>query len=83
LAGRYDSDELRAVFQIAPGKEGVMVRLNDSRAQVLELSPVDRDTFQRGMMTIRFVRDTTGQVVALDMTNPVLRNIRFTRVRWR
>jgi hypothetical protein len=29
---------------------------------------------------MRFLRDTAGKVVALELTNPVLRNIRFMRV---
>lgn len=57
-----------------------MVRLNDAARAGLEFAPVDRDTFQRGMLTLRFRRDQTGKVVALDFTNPVLRNIRFTRL---
>ena len=80
FAGRYESDELRAVFQMTPGTDGLMVRLNDSSSRVSELAPVDRDTFQRGMMTVRFLRDEAGKVVALDFSNPVLRKITFTRV---
>jgi len=80
FAGRYESDELRAVFEMAPAKDGLMARLNDSAVPVLEFRPVDRDTFQRGMMTLRFQRDKAGRVGALDFTNPVLRNITFTRV---
>jgi CubicO group peptidase (beta-lactamase class C family) len=79
FAGRYESDELRAVFEMTPVKEGLMVRLNDSRTQNLEFRPVDRDTFQRGTMTVRFLRETDGRVVALVLNNPVLRNIKFTR----
>ena len=80
FAGRYESDELRAVLQMTPEKEALMSRLNDSPATVLEFRPVDRDTFQRGMITVRFVRDKAGRVVGFYFTNPVLRNIRFTRV---
>lgn len=80
FAGRYESDELRAVFQMTPGTDGLMVRLNDSPSRSSELAPVDRDTFQRGMMTVRFLRDEAGKVVALDFSNPVLRKINFTRV---
>ncbi len=68
------------MFQLAPGTDGLMVRLNDSQSRVSELAPVDRDTFQRGMMTVRFLRDAAGKVVALDFSNPVLRKINFTRV---
>jgi CubicO group peptidase (beta-lactamase class C family) len=80
FVGRYESDELRAAFQMAHGKKGLMARRNDSPAQVTELSPVDRDVFQQGLMTVRFLRDKSGNVVALELTNPVLRNIRFTRL---
>jgi hypothetical protein len=80
FAGRYESDELRAVLQIAPGKGGVSARLNESPTQVLELSPVDPDTFQRGMQTVHFHRDPAGKVVGLDLINPALRSVRFTRV---
>lgn len=79
FAGRYESDELRAVLDVAPGKGGVSARLNESPTQALELSPVDRDTFQRGMQTVRFRRDQAGKVIALDLINPALRKITFTR----
>jgi hypothetical protein len=81
FAGRFESDELKAVLEIAPGKAGVMVRINDSQRQIPELGPVDRDTFQRGMQTVRFQRDKTGKVVALELNNPALRTIRFARLR--
>ena len=80
FAGRYESDELWAVLQVAPGKGGLSVRLNESPTQVLELIPVDPDTFQRGMQMVRFRRDQAGKVIALDLINPVLRSIRFTRL---
>jgi len=78
--GRYESEEMRSVFQVAPGKDGLMIRLNDSPAPGFEFKPVDRDTFQRGMMTVRFRRDKAGKVVGLDYSNPVVRNIKFTRL---
>ena len=81
FAGRYESDELRAVLQITPGKDALMSRLNDSPASVLEFRPVDRDTFQRGLITVRFVRDTAGTVVGFNFSNPVLRKVEFTRRR--
>ncbi len=80
FAGRYESDELRAVFQMTPGKGGLMIRYNDSPGEGFEFRPVDRETFQRGMVTMRFHREKAGRVVALDFSNPVLRKIRFTRV---
>ena len=79
FAGRYESDELRAALDVTPGKSGLTSRLNESATQVFELGPVDPDTFQRGLQTVRFLRDTAGKVVALELTNPALRKIRFTR----
>ena len=65
---------------MTPVKDGLMVRLNDSPTQNLEFRPVDRDTFQRGMITVRFHRDTAGRIVAFDFSNPVLRNVTFMRL---
>jgi hypothetical protein len=79
FAGRFESDELRAVFEFTPIKDGLMARINDSATQKVDLAPVDRDVFQRGMQTLRFLRDTDGRVVAVELTNPALRNITFTR----
>lgn len=80
FAGRYESDELRAVFEMTPTAGGLRVRINDSRTQTIELMPVDRDVFQRGAQTLRFLRDKAGQVMAVELTNPAIRNIRFARV---
>jgi CubicO group peptidase (beta-lactamase class C family) len=79
FAGRYESDELNAVIQMSPGATGLRGRLNGAPSEV-PLGPVDRDAFQLGMLTIRFRRDAAGQVVGFDLTNPVLRNVKFTRV---
>jgi hypothetical protein len=80
LAGRYANDETRAVIQTTPGAQAIMVRINDSPAPGFDFRPVDPDTFQRGGMFLRFRRDTAGKVVGLDYSNPVVRNIRFTRL---
>jgi hypothetical protein len=79
FAGRYESDELRAVLEITPGKDALTARLNDARGERPEFRPVDPDTFQRGTMTLRFLRDNAGKVVAIGFDNPAVRNIRFTR----
>jgi hypothetical protein len=79
FAGRYESDELLAFLELTPGKQGLMSRLNGTRPLPQELRPVDRDTFQMGSATVRFVRDSAGKVIALDFHSPVFRNVRFTR----
>lgn len=77
FAGRYESDDLGAVFDVTPGDGGVVVRLNG--AQTIGFAPVDRDTFQRGPLTVRFLRDGAGQVTALDFSTPALRDVPFAR----
>ncbi len=80
FVGRYESDEIGTVIQIEPRGDGLVMRLEHS-ATSLEFEAVDRDTFQWGMMTVRFHRDKAGKVVAFNYSNPVLRNIKFTRLR--
>lgn len=78
FAGRYESDELRASFEMAPSENGLRVRLNGSPP--FDFAPVARDTFQRGRMLLRFHRDAGGRALALDYSNPVLRKVTFTRL---
>jgi CubicO group peptidase (beta-lactamase class C family) len=79
FAGRYEGDEIGAVFHIAPGQDALTMTLSHAPARRLEVKPVDRDTFQRGPLTVRFIRDKDGKVIGLDFSNPVIRNVRFTR----
>ncbi len=80
LAGRYGSDEIGAVFQIAAEEGGLVVRLEHSPDKSLQFRLINRDTFQGGRMTVRFRRDEAGNVVAFAYSNPMLRDIRFTRL---
>jgi hypothetical protein len=80
FAGRYRSDEIGAFFDIAPGKDGLMVRANDATGASLEFRPVNRDTFELAGRILRFRRDKAGKTVAIDFSNPVVRNIKFTRL---
>lgn len=80
-AGRYESDEIGSIFRIVPGKNNLAMRSEISPDIALELSPVERDTFQfGGRMTVRFHRDKSGKIVAFDYSNLLARNIRFTRM---
>lgn len=78
FAGRYQNDEPEAVLETSPGKNGVMLRINGSPP--FEFRPIDRDTFQLGGMFVRFRRDKAGNVVGLDYSNPLVRNIEFARL---
>jgi CubicO group peptidase (beta-lactamase class C family) len=79
FAGRYESDEIGAFFDIAPGKDGLMGRANEAPGAGFPFKAVDHDTFQLGGVMVRFLRDQAGNVVALDYSNPVIRSIKFTR----
>jgi len=80
FAGRYQSDELGAFFDMTPGKDGLKGRANDAPGTLPEFRPVARDTFQLGGVMLRFRRDKAGKVSALDYSNPIIRNIKFTRL---
>lgn len=77
--GRYQNDEIGAVLEMARIDDDLVLRIHRSQVREVELKPADRDTFQISRMTIRFRRDEAGHVNALDLNNPVLRNIQFTR----
>lgn len=80
FAGRYESKEIGAIFQIEPQEKGLVIRLEHSPDKTLPFRPVDPDVFQAERITVRFVRDKAGKVVALAYSNPVLRNITFTQL---
>ena len=81
FAGRYQSDEIGAFFDITPGKDVLKGRANDAPGEGLTCKPVDRNLFQLACVTLRFLRDKVGNVVALDFSNPVVRNIKFKRLK--
>jgi CubicO group peptidase (beta-lactamase class C family) len=78
--GRYESEELGSVFEIVPGKGALTMRFERAHEKSLELTPVERDTWMRNLMIVRFRRDASGRVVGFDYGNPVVRDIRFTRL---
>jgi CubicO group peptidase (beta-lactamase class C family) len=80
FAGRYASDETGSAFRVVPGKDGLVFHLEGSSGKGSEIRPVYRDTFQLGRVTVRFLRDNDGKVVAFDYSNPLVRNIKFTRL---
>ena len=78
--GRYESKELGTVFEIVPGTNALTMRFERTPDKSLELTPVERDTYMRSLMVVRFRRDGSGKVVGFDYGNPVVRNIAFTRL---
>jgi hypothetical protein len=80
VEGRYESAELGSVFEIIPGTSAITMRFENAPDKSIELMPVERDTFMRSLMIVRFRRDQAGKVVGFTYGNPVVRNIRFTRL---
>jgi CubicO group peptidase (beta-lactamase class C family) len=79
VAGRYGSEEARAVLRLTLVEGALKMSINDSQA--VALTPVHRDTFQIGRMLVRVRRDESSAAVRIDYSNPVLRHISFTRLR--
>ncbi len=79
-AGLYESDELKCIFQVEATKEGLMLWVNRTPDKQLEFKPVDRDTFQWGRMTVRFIRDRNGKVNVLAYANPVFTSVHFEKL---
>lgn len=78
FVARYQSEEIGAFFDIVPGKDALKVRANDMPGEGLIFKPIDDDTFQLAGITLHFLRDKAGKVVALNYSNPVVKNIKFT-----
>lgn len=79
FAGRFENDENKVIFDIAPGSTGLVAKVSWNDAQRFDFVPVDRDTFQFRGMIIRFRRAAAGEVTGFDYSNPVVRNITFER----
>lgn len=79
FAGRYSNDDNKVIFELTPGATGLTARASWGGSPAFEFLPVDRDTFQFRGMIIRFHRDSAGKPVGFDYSNPLVRNIRFTR----
>ena len=80
FAGRYESNEMGSVLEMVPEKGGLLMRLYRNPAKAVQLMPVDQDTFMAGMMTVRFQRDKEGKITGYKYSNPVVRNIEFSRI---
>lgn len=81
FSGKFWSDEIGAVFHIDVKGEALMLSLAHLPARNLEFKYVDTDTFQGGRMILRFQRDKSGKIQSLEYSNPVLRNVKFMRLK--
>lgn len=78
-AGRFENDEIGTVFRVGPGKNDLVIALDHAPRSNLRFAPLERDAFQFRRMTIRFTRDQTGNVAGIELRNPLLRCMKFTR----
>ena len=81
IQGRYASDEIGAVFNVTPGDGALIVQLEHAPEKKLPFKPVDMNAFQGGMMIIRILKDEAGNVSAFEYGNPVLRWVKFRKLR--
>jgi hypothetical protein len=80
VAGRYESADVGAVYEIVPAGNGIIMRMENVADKAVTLSPVERDTYMLRMMIVRFRRDASGRVTGFTYSNPVAKGIQFTRV---
>ncbi|HEY1112593.1 MAG TPA: serine hydrolase domain-containing protein [Chitinophagaceae bacterium] len=80
FAGRYQSEDLGSVFEIVPGTNALVMRFERAPEKAIELAPAAPDTWMRSMMVVRFRRDAGGKITGFVYSNPVARNISFTRL---
>lgn len=81
LAGRYASDEIGSTITVTSGKRGLEISLAHLPERKLDFRPLNRDVFQFNRMMIRFERNQTGKVVGLELSNPLVRNLKFMRTK--
>jgi CubicO group peptidase (beta-lactamase class C family) len=78
--GRYESEELKSVFLVNVGKNGLEARFEHMGQSKLPLNAVDPDVFQVSRVTVSFMRDKKGKVEGLNFTNPIAKNMKFKKV---
>jgi CubicO group peptidase (beta-lactamase class C family) len=79
FTGTYESAELKAVIHITEGKNGIEFKFEHRGEQNIPLTPVDPDVFQVSRVTIHFIRNKAGKVTGFTFSNPLARNMQFTR----
>lgn len=79
FTGRYKNDEIGAFFDMTVVNNVLRGRANDAPGDGFIFTPVKPDTFQLAGVTLHFIRNKAGEVVALDYSNPIVRHIKFTK----
>jgi CubicO group peptidase (beta-lactamase class C family) len=80
FTGAYESEEIGAVLKITADEKGLKLALTHSPGKTLQFEPIAPETFiWNKRMIIRFRRTQAGKIGSLEYTNPVIRNVTFTR----
>jgi hypothetical protein len=69
LAGRYRSDEALATYDVSVMDGHLVIALDDRRWDTMNLDPVSVDTFSRPHHAYRFIRNASGGVSSLEVSN--------------
>jgi len=69
LAGRYWSDEALATYDVSVRDGHLVIALDDRRWDTMNLDPVSVDTFSRPHHAYRFIRNASGGVSTLEVSN--------------
>lgn len=78
--GRYESDEVGAVYALSAGTDGLIWRIQDRPDFMQILKPIYHDAFQGDNAIIRFTRDTTGHITGLTIGVERARKVAFSRM---
>lgn len=79
LAGEYASDEAEVAFHVVL-ENGLLV-IHRRPDAAFPLSPTYRDGFSSQLGSIRFLRDTGGQVTELSLGESRVWDLRFRKLR--
>lgn len=80
FAGRYASEDLGVVCQVAPDARGLVLRLEHAPYKTIVVEPAAPDTFLLRLIAVQFRRDADGQPIGFDYSRPGLRRLPFTRI---
>ncbi len=79
-AGGYASDEADVTYRVIADGAGLRLQLDRRPHITMALKPTYSDTFENEDMVVRFRRDGAGQVRALSIGIPRVRDLVFTRI---
>ena len=80
LEGNYNSEDIKSTFKVSATDSGIIMNLEHAPMQRIPFQQVHQDIFQFRRMYVRFLKDGSGKVIAMEYSNPVLSKVKFTRI---